>query len=105
MAEKYSIKRASGWTAAGLGVSGLSGVFFAAAHQAQNHFQTLQEAFVHVAAQPEFIIPSLVLSAGFGAYMEYKRWYHANLDQEAATKARPDRNRTANNAKPPEKTL
>jgi len=90
MTERYSLKRAAGWTAAGLGASGLAGLFFAAAHHSQNHFETLQESFMHVAAQPAFIVPALIFSAGFGAYMEYKRWYHANLDKEAAALARPD---------------
>ncbi len=81
----YSIKKASIYAGIGMGFAGLVTTFRAAVHHAQQHFETLSEAFSYV-APPETIAVTAALCVTIGAAIEFSNWYNKKLDNEALQK-------------------
>lgn len=83
MKQPYSYKRALGWAGGGLAACGLAGAFEATAHYGAQHFETLSQSFAHV-AQPGNMAAALIVSASFGAFMEFRNWYYTSRAEDDA---------------------
>ncbi len=84
----YSVKKASIYAGASLGVAGLVGTFQTFAHHAREHFDTLSDAFIYV-AQPEAVVATAAICIVIGAGIEFSNWYHRTLDSEESEKIQP----------------